>query len=100
MASDFDSSQSPSMDVHERAYFMLSLLIDGPCALVNNIDVYLQPLIDELKELWRLRVPTYDSYSKKMFQMSIALTWTINDFPAHVIFLDGAQKVEKYAFVG
>ena len=32
-------------------YTMLSLLIPGPKSLGNDIDVYLQPLIEELKEL-------------------------------------------------
>ena len=33
------------------SYFMLSLLIPGPTSHGNNIDVYLQPLVEELKEL-------------------------------------------------
>lgn len=31
---------------------MLSLLIPGSFILGNDIDVYLQPLIEELKEQW------------------------------------------------
>ena len=31
--------------------FMLSLLIPSPTSLKNDIDVYLQPLVEELKEL-------------------------------------------------
>ncbi|XP_010484854.1 PREDICTED: uncharacterized protein LOC104763136 [Camelina sativa] len=31
---------------------MLMMLIPGPTAPTNNIDVYLQPLVDELKDLW------------------------------------------------
>ena len=34
----------------KQPYFMLSLLIPGPYAPGNNIDIYLQPLIAELKE--------------------------------------------------
>ena len=33
-------------------FLMLSLLIPGPKAPENDIGVFLQPLIDELKELW------------------------------------------------
>ena len=33
------------------SYFMLSLLIPNPTSPGNNIDVYLQPLVEELKEL-------------------------------------------------
>ncbi|XP_055961230.1 uncharacterized protein LOC126675126 [Mercurialis annua] len=46
-------------------FLMLSLLIPGKESPGNNIDVYLRPLIDELKELWETGVPTYDAYSGK-----------------------------------
>ena len=35
----------------KRSSFMLSLLIPGPTSPENNINVYLQPLVKELKEL-------------------------------------------------
>ena len=35
----------------KRYSFMLSLLIPSPTSLRNDIDVYLQPLVEELKEL-------------------------------------------------
>ncbi|XP_020094140.1 uncharacterized protein LOC109714114 [Ananas comosus] len=67
----------------KQEYFMLSLLIPGPCGPGNNIDIYLQPLIDELKELWEVGVETYDAYKKQNFVMHAAILWTINDFPAY-----------------
>nr|XP_027096067.1 uncharacterized protein LOC113715963 [Coffea arabica] len=67
----------------KQPYFMLSLLIPGPYAPGNNIDVYLQPLIAELKELWDIGVTTYDASSKENFQMHAALLWTISDFPGY-----------------
>ncbi|CAM8999792.1 unnamed protein product [Rhodiola kirilowii] len=36
----------------KRRYMMLSLLISGPRHPGNDIDVYLAPLIDDLKLLW------------------------------------------------
>ena len=42
-------------------YIMLSTIIQGPSSLGNDIDVYLQPLIAELKELWKVGVETYDA---------------------------------------
>ncbi|XP_074300953.1 uncharacterized protein LOC141632293 [Silene latifolia] len=62
---------------------MLSLLIPGPKALGNDIDVFLQPLIDELKELWDIGVQTFDAHTKMSFSMRAVLLWTINDFPAY-----------------
>ena len=44
---------------------MLSLLIPGPHQPENDIDIYLKPLVDELKELWEEGVETYDAYSKE-----------------------------------
>ncbi|XP_055961007.1 uncharacterized protein LOC126672505 [Mercurialis annua] len=50
-------------------FLMLSLLIPGKESPGNNIDVYLRPLIDELKELWETGVSTYDAYSVKQCYM-------------------------------
>ncbi|XP_071700321.1 uncharacterized protein [Rutidosis leptorrhynchoides] len=36
----------------KRKYIMMSLLIQGPKQPGNDIDVYLQPLVDEMMELW------------------------------------------------
>ena len=40
------------------SYFMLTLLILGPQALGKDINVFLCPLLDELKVLWALGVKT------------------------------------------
>ncbi|XP_052107465.1 uncharacterized protein LOC127740505 [Arachis duranensis] len=73
-------------------YFMLSLLIPGPQSPGNDIDVYLQPLIEELKELWELGVETYDSKENKTFNMRACLLWTINDFPAYAMLSGWSTK--------
>ncbi|XP_059298526.1 uncharacterized protein LOC132051465 isoform X1 [Lycium ferocissimum] len=65
----------------KQPYMILSMIIDGPRAPGNDIDVYLRPLIDELKELW-VGVDTYDASNNQMFQMRASLLWTISDFPA------------------
>ncbi|XP_042415312.1 uncharacterized protein LOC122004501 [Zingiber officinale] len=62
---------------------MLTLLILGPKQPGNDIDVYLEPLVEDLKELWDIGVETYDAFSKSMFNMKAILMWTINDFPAY-----------------
>ena len=45
-------------------YMFLTLIIPGPRNPKGKIDVYLQPLIDELKLLWNEGMVTYD-ISKK-----------------------------------
>ena len=61
--------------------FILSMIIPGKKQPGNDIDIYLQPLIEELKELWNNGVATYDSSSSQVFTMRAALMWTISDFP-------------------
>ncbi|KAL4581331.1 hypothetical protein LXL04_017545 [Taraxacum kok-saghyz] len=77
-------------------YFMLSLLIPGPESPGNNIDIYLQPLIEELKELWVNGLDTYDKYRDETFRMHAALTWTISDFPGYSM-LSGWKTKGKFA---
>lgn len=67
----------------KQPYTILSLLIPGKSGSGNNIDVYLQPLVEELKELWESGAKTYDASKHEYFQMRAALLWTINDFPAY-----------------
>ncbi|CAM8982648.1 unnamed protein product [Rhodiola kirilowii] len=67
----------------KRRYMMLSLLISGPRQPVNDIDVYLAPLIDDLKLLWNEGVRTFDASREEYFNMRVMLMCTINDFPAY-----------------
>ena len=62
---------------------LLTLLIRGPSQPGNDIDVYLQPLIDDLKELWSSGVDIFDGFTNRMFNMKAVLMWTINDFQAY-----------------
>lgn len=62
---------------------MLSLLIPGPHQPGNSIDVYLEPLIEDLKHLWCIGELTYDAVSKTTFTLKAMLLWTISDFPAY-----------------
>ena len=48
-----------------------------------KLDVYLQPLIDEMKELWVVGIEKYNIFMCTTFQMRAVLIWTINDFPAY-----------------
>ena len=42
-------------------YLFMSLLIPCQKGPGNDIDVFLRPLIDELKELWEKGAETYDA---------------------------------------
>lgn len=60
---------------------ILSMIIPGKLAPGNNIDVYLQPLIKELNQMWYDGVRTLDSSKNEMFTLKAAVMWTISDFP-------------------
>ncbi|KAI5312628.1 hypothetical protein L3X38_041801 [Prunus dulcis] len=48
-----------------------------------EFDVYLEPLIDDLKSLWVGIRGVYDAHNGEYFTLRAALMWTINDFPAY-----------------
>nr|GEW73102.1 hypothetical protein [Tanacetum cinerariifolium] len=68
-------------DVHVK----LSLVIPGRKNPGQNLDVFLQSLIKELKTLWNDGVETYDAYRKNNFNMKATLLWTVSDFPAYAM---------------
>ncbi|KAH7838941.1 hypothetical protein Vadar_032995 [Vaccinium darrowii] len=61
---------------------LLTLLIPGPKQPGNDIDVYLQPLIEDLKLLWTNGATMYDKFTGSTFTMRAILMWTMNDYPA------------------
>ncbi|CAL2255967.1 unnamed protein product [Prunus armeniaca] len=67
----------------KQKFMMLTLLISGPKQPGNDIDVYLEPLIDDLKSLWDGIRGVYDAHNGEYFTLRAALMWTINDFPAY-----------------
>ncbi|XP_058787440.1 uncharacterized protein LOC131661819 isoform X1 [Vicia villosa] len=71
----------PPWECMKHTSTILSMIIPGKQAPGNNIDVYLQPLIKELKELWYDGVQTLDLSKNEIFMMKAALMWTISDFP-------------------
>ncbi|XP_043721065.1 uncharacterized protein LOC122668585 [Telopea speciosissima] len=73
-------------------FIFLTLLIPGPQQPGNDIDIYLQPLIEELKELWYNGVETYDAYKKEKFVLKACLLWTINDFPTYAVLSGWSTK--------
>ncbi|KAL3644293.1 hypothetical protein CASFOL_012225 [Castilleja foliolosa] len=73
----------PPWDCMKDPFLFLSLLIPGKNSPGKDIDVYLRPLVDELKELFTEGADTFDFSVKKTFRMHASVLWTINDFPAY-----------------
>lgn len=67
----------------KRKFMMLTLLISGPKQPGNDIDVYLAPLVDDLKLLWEEGIEIKDAHRGELFNLRAMLMWTINDFPAY-----------------
>ncbi|XP_074305244.1 uncharacterized protein LOC141640293 [Silene latifolia] len=67
----------------KRKYLMLSLLISGPKEPGNDIDVYLAPLLDDLRTLWDEGIEVFDVYQKSFFNLKAMLLCIISDFPAY-----------------
>lgn len=61
----------------------LTLVIPGPKHLGQDIDIFLQPLIDELKVLWKDGLDMYDCSTKTNFKRKVALLWIISYFSAY-----------------
>ncbi|XP_021843900.2 uncharacterized protein [Spinacia oleracea] len=73
-------------------FLMLSLLIPGPTSPGNDIDIYLQPLVKDLKDLWEYGLETYDASSNQRFDMRVALMTTVSDFPAYAMLSGWSTK--------
>ncbi|XP_076958533.1 uncharacterized protein LOC143634297 [Bidens hawaiensis] len=66
-------------------YVQIPLIIPGPKNPGQNIDVFLQPLFDELKLLFNHGIETFDAHKRNNFQMRAVLLWTVSDFPAYAM---------------
>ncbi|XP_074283850.1 uncharacterized protein LOC141608390 [Silene latifolia] len=67
----------------KRKYMMLPLLISGPKQIGNDVDMYLAPLIDDLKKLWDEGVTLFNAHADENFTLREMLFCTINDFPSY-----------------
>ncbi|KAL0396306.1 UNVERIFIED_CONTAM: hypothetical protein Scaly_0079000 [Sesamum calycinum] len=64
-------------------YMFLMMVIPGLSYPKCLIDVYLEPLIEELLQLWHVGVRTYDHATDRAFMIRAALMWTMNDLPVY-----------------
>ena len=67
----------------KQSYLLLNIVISGLKSLVKHIDVFLRPLIDDLKLLWNVGVETFDAFRRQNFVFRVAFLWTISDFPVY-----------------
>ena len=73
----------------KQPFWIMSMFIPGLKSPGNDIDVYLQPLIYELKQLWEHGVETYDVSLEHNLRQFYGQSMTS---PHMQCCLDGAQK--------
>lgn len=77
-------------------FMMMALLIPGPEAVTaDRIDVYLSPLLEELRELWAEGVLCYDAArwrGEARFTLRAILLWCVHDFPAYAMLAGTTNK--------
>ena len=70
-------------DCLKEAFMFLTVLVTGPDNPGQKLDVFLQPLMHELIELWDKGTQAYDVSTKTNFTLRAAVLWTVSDFPAY-----------------
>ncbi|GJS88485.1 hypothetical protein Tco_0771121 [Tanacetum coccineum] len=71
----------------------------GPKQPGNDIDVYLESLIDDVIDLWDKGVEVYDAYKKERFKLFAMIFCTISDFPTYDNLSGYGTKGEKACLV-
>ena len=64
----------------KRRYLLLTMLIFEPKQLDNDIDVFLEPFMEDMKKLWEERVRMMDASLKKEFTLKAIIFVTITDY--------------------
>ena len=76
----------PPWLITKKFFIVLTLLIPGRAQVpFEHFDVWIRPLIDELKELWE-GVPAYDVLApenERVFKLRAAVLYTTHDFPGY-----------------
>ena len=68
--------------VNKEEFMFLALVIPGPEHPGPKLNMFVRPLIEELKQLWR-GVKAYDSHTEKEFTMRAAYLWSVHDLLAY-----------------
>jgi hypothetical protein len=66
----------------KQGFIFLSLVIPGPKEPKKQMNIFMQPLFEELKKLWP-GVDAYDSHLKCRFNLRAAYLWSIHDYLAY-----------------
>jgi hypothetical protein len=62
----------------------LTTLISGPKQAGVDIDIFLEPLMEDMHKLWEHGVNVWDEYKKEHFNLKAIIFYTTNDNPTHL----------------
>jgi hypothetical protein len=60
-------------------YLLMTTLISGPKQASIDIDVFLEPLMEDMQKLWEHGLNVWDEYKKEHFNLNAIIFCTIND---------------------
>ena len=66
----------------KRTYLFLTVLVSSPRQPGFDMDVFLEPMMQEFEKLWRTRELMYDALRHETFTLRAIIIETINDHPA------------------
>jgi hypothetical protein len=59
---------------HKRKYLLFTTLISGPKQAAIDIDVFLEPLMEDMQKLWEHGVYVWDEYKKEHFNLKAIIS--------------------------
>jgi hypothetical protein len=65
---------------HKQKYLLLTILISRPTQPGVDMDVFLGPLMEDMKKLWEEGVAMWDEFCKESFTLKAMIFVTINDY--------------------
>jgi hypothetical protein len=65
----------------KQSNFILSFLIPEKHAHGSDMNVFIEPLMDDMVDMFDEGIRTYDTSKREWFQLKAAVLWTITDFP-------------------
>jgi hypothetical protein len=71
----------PTWLCHKRKYLMFSILIQGPKQAGTDIDVFLEPLMEDMAKPWNEGVCKWDQYQQEYFTLYAIIFICIHDAP-------------------
>jgi len=72
----------PPWMCQKRKYLLLTILISGPTQPGVDMDVFLEPLMEEMKKLWEEGVAMWNEFWNEAFTLKAMIFVTRNDYPA------------------